>query len=200
MATSTPWGTAQSVIHIARGIRSVSTSSHGGVLVSPSMNSKIPEYMRDDSGSYEEDCDWCIPAVIFESLWRSWADSTNWTTGDHQMECAWRTFKDYYPDAYQRFKGEELKIGESYKKDERTLNAQVKESFVACGAWSDSSEGIPKGMIGILAKRASDGEKLFCLVPKEEYKTRKNLEVGKASAFVIDLAHHKSIPMPRYAS
>ena len=34
MATPTIWGTAQHVLNLCRGVRSVSTASHGGILVS----------------------------------------------------------------------------------------------------------------------------------------------------------------------
>ena len=199
MATSTPWGVSQSVTQIARGIRRVSTAGHGGVLLSPTKNALIPEYMRDDSGAYEEDCEWCIPAVVFESEWRAWADSTKWTTGDFQMECAWSTFKDGYPEAYEKFTGKTLEVGESYRKDERALNVQVKESFIACSAWGDSKEDIPKGMVGVLARRSTDGNKIFCLVPKDEYKSKTNVSVGKAAVFVVDPTCHKQIEMPEYA-
>lgn len=47
--------------------------------------------------------------------------------------------------------------------------------------------------------RRSDGNKIFALVPKEEYNEKKNLKVGKADVFVIDPAHHQTIPMPQFA-
>lgn len=199
MATSTPWGVSQSVTQIARGIRSVSTAGHGGVLLSPTKNLLIPEYMRIDAGAYEEDCEWCIPAVFFETEWRAWADSTTWTNGDFQMECAWKTFKEWFPDAYEKFTGKVLEVGESYKNDQQILNDQVKESFIACAAWGDWQKGIPEGMVGILARRSSDSNKIFCLVPKDEYKSKKNTAVGKAAVFVVDPTCHKQIEMPEYA-
>lgn len=199
MNISTPWGISQSVINIAPGIRKVSTAGHGGVLISPSKNLLIPEYMRNNSGEYEEDCEWCIPAVVFESEWRIWADMTQWTTGDRQMGCAWYSFKNWHPDAYEKFTGKTLLVGESHNKDELLLNTQVRDAFVVAGAWGDWQKGIPKGMVGVLAIRQSDHNKIFALVPKEEYKEKKNLKVGQAGVFVVDLARHQSIPIPQYA-
>lgn len=199
MTTSTPWGIAQKVQNIARGIRSVSTAGHGGVLVSPTKNILIPEYMRNESGAYEEDCAWAIPAVVFEADWRAWANTTNWTTGDFQMECALNSLKNWYPDAYEKFAGKVLQIGESFVNDDRILKEQVREAFVVSAAWGDWQQGVPKGMVGVLARRDSDGDRIYCLVSKEEYETRKNLVVGKAGTFVVDPARHQTIPMPQYA-
>jgi hypothetical protein len=199
MATSTPWGIAQTVKNIARGIRSVSTAGHGGVLVSPTKNAMIPEYMRDESGAYEEDCAWAIPAVVFEADWRAWANTTNWTTGDFQMECAWSSFKNWKPEAYEKFTGKVIQIGEFYVNDQKILNTQLRESFVVTAAWGDWQEGVSKGMVGVLARRASDSDRIFCLVPKEEYKKRTNVVVGKAGAFVVDQVIHQAVPMPQYA-
>lgn len=199
MATSTPWGLAQKVTNIARGIRSVSTAGHGGVLVSPTKNAMVPEYMRKESGAYEEDCEWAIPAIVFEAEWRAWANTTSWTTGDFQMECAWNSLKNWNPDAYHKFTGKTLEIGESYVNDERILKEKVRESYIVSGAWGDWQEGVPKGMIGVLAQRNSDGNQIYGFVPKEEYKTRKNLVVGKAGVFVVDPTRHEIVPIPRYA-
>ncbi|MBC3871735.1 DUF7007 domain-containing protein [Undibacterium oligocarboniphilum] len=199
MATSTPWGVAQNVTNIARGIRSVTTAGHGGVLVSPTKNNLIPEYMRHHAGEYEEDCEWCIPAIVFESEWRLWADKTNWTSGDFQMECAWNTFKNWFPESYEKFTGKQLQIGESYNYNERILKLQVREQFVTCAAWGDWQAGVPEGMVGLLARRAADGQEIFSLVPKAEYSDRKNVVVGKAGVFVIDPAKHQIIPIPEYA-
>lgn len=199
MSISTPWGISQSVIHIAPGIRSVTTAGHGGVLVSQSKNALIPEYMRNKSGNYEEDCEWCIPALVFESEWRIWADSTDWTSGEKVMESAWETFKNWHPDAYEKFTGKKLQVGESYNNDERLLKAQLREQFIVAGAWGDWQKDVPKGMVGVLAKRHSDGEKIFAFVEKEDYRQRKNFHVGKASAFVVDQARHKIVPIPQFA-
>lgn len=195
----THWGISQSVTNIAPGIRSVSTAGHGGVLLSPDKNALVPEYMRNPSGEYEEDCAWCIPAVVFESEWRVWADTTKWTTGESQMESAWNSFKNWHPEAYEKFTGKKLQIGESYSNDKRIINTQVREAFVVASAWGDWQQGVPKGMVGVLAMRRSDGNKIFALVPKEEYNEKKNLKVGKADVFVIDPAHHQTIPMPQFA-
>lgn len=186
MATSTPWGVAQSVQQITQGIRSVSTAGHGGILVAPTKNALIPEYMRCEDGAYEEDCDWAIPAVVFESEWRKWADGERWTTGDSQMEAAYSTLKNWHPDAFERFTGRHLEPGESLKRDEALFEARNVANFVVRAAWGDYHEKVPTGMVGVFARRSADGAEQYFLVPDAEYSSRKG-------AFVIDPARHTEI-------
>jgi len=62
----TPWGKADSAEMLCYGIGTVGTPSHGGIKLDRKHNSLIPEYMRQDGGWYEEDCDWAIPFCVFE--------------------------------------------------------------------------------------------------------------------------------------
>jgi len=75
MATQTPWGKADQVKHITRGIRQVMTPSHGGYMLSPKKNEKVPLAWRQASfgkngmkGNYEEDCDWVLVVLTFPEL------------------------------------------------------------------------------------------------------------------------------------
>ena len=75
MATSTIWGAAQSVSHLCRGVRSVSTASHGGLLVAKQyaekyMPKEILEHTPFEYGSYqfEEDCEMNIPLFFQPKL------------------------------------------------------------------------------------------------------------------------------------
>lgn len=71
----TPWGTADSVVELANGIRRVSTPSHGGYWVPAKLLPLIPDhyraYAKRWSGSdqwYEEDCAWACVAVTFPDV------------------------------------------------------------------------------------------------------------------------------------
>lgn len=77
MDMDTPWGKADSVELIADGIYTVSTPSHGGILLLPERLAAMPNYMRrplflDLYAAYEEDCDWCMPVIIFEKEFRAY--------------------------------------------------------------------------------------------------------------------------------
>lgn len=85
--TNTPWGTAQSARHYAKGLIMYSTASHGGFKVSGKLLERIPEYLRTadkyasgEAGWFEEDCASAIVIVclpeFFSMEWRESAIST----------------------------------------------------------------------------------------------------------------------------
>ena len=66
--TYTPWGAAHNVTPHIRGVKSVSTSSHGGIMVSPGFANKFFSKsalklaeMYSGYFCYEEDAEWMIP-------------------------------------------------------------------------------------------------------------------------------------------
>jgi hypothetical protein len=71
----TPWGNADSTEHLPGGIILASTSSHGGYYVPPALLPIIPEAWRaaswrglGNAGWFEEDCDWCMVALAFPTV------------------------------------------------------------------------------------------------------------------------------------
>ena len=72
---NSPWGTIQSCDPMSvEGIYFVSTAGHGGIYVAPELRGRIPReavesafvyQSRGLEGWFEEDCDWCIPYLIF---------------------------------------------------------------------------------------------------------------------------------------
>jgi hypothetical protein len=67
-----PWGVVQHTKRLADGIWSVSTSSHGGIWLSQDRLSQLNERLGHEyptfcrsSEWFEEDCDWCVPALAF---------------------------------------------------------------------------------------------------------------------------------------
>ncbi len=97
MATSTPWGAAQTTQHITRGIVSYSTASHGGYHVSKTLNQQIPDYFRDTEGWYEEDCDWAIVVLFFPAHFEP----------KHYV-AAVQSLQQWHPHQWQRFIGEPI--------------------------------------------------------------------------------------------
>ena len=114
MSTSTPWGMSDYQKNYAHGIIWYGTPSHGGFHVSPSVNARIPDYMRCNDGWYEEDCDWCIVATIFPAIFASHEtpEEVQRTLG-HARD----TLRNWHPAAYERYYGVTLNPGESYVKD-----------------------------------------------------------------------------------
>lgn len=75
--TYSTWGKVQDAEQIMAGVWLVSTSSHGGLIVSPERLKVIPKGYLDASfnrqghqGNFEEDCDMAIPLVVFELEYR----------------------------------------------------------------------------------------------------------------------------------
>lgn len=65
--SASPWGPIQTVTKLADGIVSVTTASHGGICVSPSLLAKMPVKSTpySEGGWFEEDCDWALVALCF---------------------------------------------------------------------------------------------------------------------------------------
>ena len=65
VGASSPWGPIQHLTPLGPDAVAVSTASHGGIRVSLTALSRIPEPLQataySDAGWFEEDCDWAIP-------------------------------------------------------------------------------------------------------------------------------------------
>jgi hypothetical protein len=78
----TPWGQSQTQHKVADGITEVTTAGHGGTIVSEdrqkviqAMFPKVVPFAHRGTGFgggqgyYEEDCDWCIPVLVWPEFW-----------------------------------------------------------------------------------------------------------------------------------
>lgn len=111
----TPWGTADRVTELADGVYSVSTPSHGGIMVRLDVAERdLSEQARGcsiyggrfgDFLCYEEDCEWAFP--MYEHP--EW-DRANWTwryPGLTEEECVSKTREEAaaaiacYSDTYK---------------------------------------------------------------------------------------------------
>jgi hypothetical protein len=197
MNIETPWGKADSVEIIADGIYTVSTPSHGGILLLPERLAAMPDYMGrplflDLYATYEEDCDWCMPAIVFEKEFRAYyaARSIN---ANHALRDAQSTLRHWHPEAYQTFYGITLKPGESYIRDEQRFYAENKDSLLTIAAYGDWKDGVPKGMVAVSARPGGRANKdiaptRYFLVPKNEYTPASRFP------FLVDPDKYQEIP------
>jgi hypothetical protein len=116
-----------------------STSSHGGLFVDPDLNQLIPYGLRRESGWYEEDCEFHIPAYfLFDQM--AGLKST-------KEECL-QGLKDWFPSEWEKVMKVILQRGESAGKDrdywDRVDNIGKLEKR-AC--WGDWAYDVPKGMV-----------------------------------------------------
>lgn len=162
----TPWGVADNAKVVAPGIGWVGTPGHGGVKLSPAMNRRMPDHMRQRGGWYEEDCDWSLPYAFFADALRAAGES------EQALADAMPTLRNWHPAAYEQFTGEEIPEGESHIKDKRIFSDRHANDLVAVSAINSSER---PGMVEVTATvggvRSFGGARRF-LVPEEEYDTR----------------------------
>jgi hypothetical protein len=166
---SSPWGAIQDKRELAPGIWQVSTAGHGGIKLSRERNAAVPDYMRREGGWYEEDCEWSIAAVVhpigFQRLLPTKDDPFR-----SEMEIAYSTLRNWFPDQYERFFDCHLPRGKSVIRDEQLFKLENENSFVVTAAWGDWAHWVPKGKVGVVAKCKHD-EKWF-LVDHDLYQKR----------------------------
>src|SRR5207344_1057649 len=177
----TPWGDADSARVIVEGVGSVSTPSHGGIKLSAAMNAQVPEYMRKAGGWYEEDCDWCIPFVVFAAELSDGPLPEGRGAVQHEArEC----LRNWHPAAYERFFGVKLQEGQSFKRDEELFHLRHANDWVTICAFGDWHTKVPKGFVGACASvggRRGAGAERYFLIPEAEY------HFPHSGGFVIDL-------------
>jgi len=178
---STPWGIADYQEQLAEGIISCSTSSHGGIYVSPELNVKIHEAWRTKDGFYEEDCEWGVVAFTFPEAFPK----------DNRADII-KHLKNWMPSDYMAATGEQVTEDESYILSKECFQTRNANNYLPLSAFGDWHEKVPEGFVAVHAGRGgrlSSGmfpeDTKYFLVPASEYR------VGD---FVIDEARHKEIP------
>jgi hypothetical protein len=164
----------------------------------------MPDALRREHASYEEDCEWALVALAFPEEFKAYyatLPSGNeglslqrkdkpWYQGDI-IESAKATVRDFYPEDYEARFGVTLQPGESIRRDEATFHQAHKDDFIAVAAFGSWHERVPEGMVGVLAKKGGrmggGAQERFYLVPKEEYEKRGRL------SFVIDENRHECV-------
>jgi hypothetical protein len=186
---SSPWGAIQDKRELAPGIWSVSTAGHGGIKLSRERNAAVPDYMRAEGGWYEEDCQWSIAAMIHPIAFQRTV-TIEGRPDKTEYEYALDSFRGWYPDQYERFFDVKLKPGESRTRDEQVFQVENATNFVVSAAWGDWAHWVPKGKVGVVARRASDHVEKWFLVDGQLYSKRAGF------GFVIDFNRDTEITKP----
>jgi len=175
----TPWGVSQRTTVYAEGIAFHTTSSHGGFELSATRNRDVHPLLRSKDGFYEEDSAWAIVAITYPHLFTAL-----------ERQCAERSIKDWWPDAWEKIFGTILAAGESHVKDRRDFEAKHAGDWVVISAIrSDHHSGITEVIATRGGKRDPQIEEQRFLLPSVEY------EVGRFG-FVIDEARHVAYDGP----
>jgi hypothetical protein len=193
MATSTPWGAAQSSHRIAAGIVSYTTAGHGGIHLTARRVKQMPDAIQqalknslEPAGDawFEEDGDWALVALSFPECFP-----------DDQVS-AEVTVRNQYPEVWESFYGKVLEPGQSRSRDEKLFYEAHADDWLVTAAWGDWAEHVPQGMVGVCAVKGGRGRRIsttietWWLVPKQEYAERQGF------AFVIDPQRHQQVDTP----
>lgn len=175
----TPWGPSQRTTVYAEGVECHTTSGHGGFKLSATRNRDVHPQLRSKDGFYEEDAAWAIVAITFPHLFTAF-----------ERQCAERSIKDGWPDAWEKISGTNLVAGESHVKDRRAFEAKHAGDWVVISAIrSDHRPGMTEVISTHGGKRDPHIEERRFLVPSSEY------EVGRFG-FVIDELRHAAYDGP----
>lgn len=177
------WGAVQQSKVLAPGILSVSTASHGGMLVEKQLNLLIPDYMRSSDGAYEEDADWSIVATVFPHAFTK-----------EERARAKQILRNSIPMAYELYYKEVIPPGESYVKDEMAFKILHKNDYLGLAAWGDWHSQVPPGQVVVFAGRGGrtadyklPKDTAYFVVPADEY------DEHSPYGFVIDEERHPRI-------
>lgn len=161
----TPWGSAQTAEIVAPGIGAVSTAGHGGIKLSRERNALVPDYMRQDGGWYEEDCDWALAVLVFPDEFSQWAGDSR------DVESAHSTAKNWRPDKYERFTGRKLKSSEwAARRRKLFFELNAERWIVFSAVLDDERPDMVKCWASIGGIRT--GKERRFLIPSAEYDTR----------------------------
>jgi hypothetical protein len=185
MSASTPWGGSQMAVVYAEGVVAHMTLGHGGFHLSTERNAKVHPLLRKDMPWYEEDCEWAIVAVSFPDLFTA-----------YERSMADKTFRNTWPDAWEKIHGRSLAEGESWARDRQAFDQRHAGEYIVMSAiLSDQRPGMTEVVAKIGGGHIRGGEERRFLVASDEYAGR------GLFGFVIDIARHTGYdgPPPSFA-
>lgn len=167
-----PWGKVQNAVQFAEmeDCWRISTSSHGGIKLSPKMNKEIPKLFRRSGGWYEEDCEAAIPLHFLKKQPDAIPVLKNYF---------WRNYEQFFNCSIPEEESQTKRIDMHEEKNKNnwcviSCSPHDKELLrVICTLGGSYNHGVPRR---------------YFLVPVQEYQSR-----DKVLSFVIDLRKHAEI-------
>lgn len=151
----TPWGRAEEIVRLERGVSWVSTPGHGGFMVAQGVAKKLLTPEAQSRGykycgylAYEEDCDYAI--VLFEH--QEWAEKL----GIKSVNGLLSNLSTYNP-LYLIERGIDPMQDEFQSWQERQLEQKMRQDKhpdLIVAAWGDWADWVPKGKVGVSAADA----------------------------------------------
>lgn len=168
-----PWGTVQHATKYGEHAHSVSTAGHGGLKLDRRWNARVPDYMRQPGGWYEEDCLWAVPVVCIPELADLMVGHYGSMTADDLRREADLTLLRWFPSHWAKFHGKPIEIGMSRSFDQDEWERQHAGDWVAVSALStdDGSGVIVVATLG--GKRSTPlepvDERWYLVTPRDAY-------------------------------
>lgn len=189
---SSIWDTIQEAEEILPGIWSVSTASHGGFILSGARQEAMPDALRIEGGSYEEDVNWSHVVLVFDAEFRAHSKLPA-----AYLDLARDCVRCWHPDAFTAYTGEPVTEEESYiLKRRRAYRAYIGELCVTA-AWGSWADWVPEGKTGVvgsvvrsvdhLGHATYDGTRQYALVDAGAYEARSDpASFARLEAELID--------------
>jgi hypothetical protein len=167
----------------------VSTPSHGYLYPSDEHNRNVPSFIRD--ASYEEDCAFNIPIVFNPHLFT-----------EETVKAATDSFKNWFPEEYEKAFNVVLQPGESHQKDQnyyRRVNSVGKFEKASC--WGDWYYDIPRGFVyailteittsDVKADRLqASGRAITVLLTEKQYEQKEPYSLADLTEYRRDNSYH----------
>ena len=153
--TSTPapvmtiWGEPDTAEQRIPGVWHVSTPSHGGFVLSDERQAAMPESLRLDGSSYEEDVNWTLVMLAFADELRL-AGSPLFQM---ELNLAHQIARNWLPERYAAFTGQVVEPRDSYVMRRRRAYEEQIGKVVVVSAFGDWADWVPKGKVGVIGKR-----------------------------------------------
>lgn len=174
---SSIWGSIYEADQILPGIWSVTTPSHGGLILSEERQQAMPHPLRIEGGSYEEDVNWSHVILAYEA---EIAQQGRFPAS--YLQLARDSVRCWHPDAFTAFTGESVTESQSHVFQRRRAYQDHMGELCVTAAWGSWADWVPQGKTGVVGMVVESvdhlgvatyaGEPQFALVNAETYKER----------------------------
>ena len=174
----TPWGDPQLANQVLPGIWTVSTATHGGLVLSDQRQADMPDALQLTDRYYEEDCDWALVYVAYADEFLR----ASLRCGPDFIQLARDTTTCWHPDRMAKHTGQSNPENQSHVLKTRAAYQAAIGEFCATSAWGDWAEWVPEGKVGVLAKKlvsvdhlgrpTYENDEVFAHVDKKAYNDR----------------------------
>lgn len=172
---STPWGAPQRADALLPGIWSVSTASHGGLMLSDARQRAMPDALRGAQAAYEEDVDWAAVFVAFEDELRASAHPRVAI----ELALAHDTMRHWRPRDYAAFTGRAVATAESQVLRAIAGYTAVIGEYVATTAFGSWADWVPDGKVGVYGKRVIGVSHLGFAIYDEDDRVRALVDASR---------------------